>query len=212
MGEGRRANISRSPAPSPTRFTIGVADPENRLSCHFPRRRLSAEELRDAMLAVSGRLDLEAGGAERHGAGRSRSWWTCSTSRRSGRSPADAAEHRSPVDLPDRQAEPAIAVPGDLRRPRRCSRAAPGGESSTHAPQALEMLNGTAVERPRCRVRPPLAGASRDPEHPSTERTGSPSAAADALERDLSLDFLRDQPLDEFALALFNLNGFVYVP
>jgi mono/diheme cytochrome c family protein len=39
------------------------ADPENRLLSHFPRRRLSAEELRDAMLAVSGGLDLTAGGS-----------------------------------------------------------------------------------------------------------------------------------------------------
>jgi cytochrome c553 len=37
-------------------------DPDNRLLSHFPRRRLAAEELRDAMLAVSGQLDRTAGG------------------------------------------------------------------------------------------------------------------------------------------------------
>ena len=31
-------------------------------------------------------------------------------------------------------------------------------------------------------------------------------------ERQLSLRFVRQQPLSEFALALFNLNGFLYVP
>jgi hypothetical protein len=31
-------------------------------------------------------------------------------------------------------------------------------------------------------------------------------------ERELSLRFLRDQPLEEFALAVINLNEFVYVP
>jgi hypothetical protein len=31
-------------------------------------------------------------------------------------------------------------------------------------------------------------------------------------ERALSLAFLREQPLKEFTLALFNLNEFLYVP
>jgi hypothetical protein len=37
-------------------------DPDNRLLRSFPRRRLDAEALRDAMLAVSGELDRRAGG------------------------------------------------------------------------------------------------------------------------------------------------------
>jgi hypothetical protein len=40
------------------------ADPENRQLSWFPRRRLSAEELRDAVLAVSGQLDREPGTTE----------------------------------------------------------------------------------------------------------------------------------------------------
>ena len=39
-----------------------AADPENRLWHHHPRRRLEAEAIRDAMLAVSGRLDRTLGG------------------------------------------------------------------------------------------------------------------------------------------------------
>ena len=38
------------------------ADPENRLLWRMNRRRLDAEALRDAMLTVSGKLDLRAGG------------------------------------------------------------------------------------------------------------------------------------------------------
>ena len=41
--------------------TSNSSDPENRWLSHFPRRRLSAEELRDAVLAVSGQLDRQAG-------------------------------------------------------------------------------------------------------------------------------------------------------
>ncbi|MGE5191340.1 MAG: DUF1553 domain-containing protein [Deltaproteobacteria bacterium] len=40
------------------------ADPENRLLSWFPQRRLSAEEVRDAVLAVSGQLDREPGTSE----------------------------------------------------------------------------------------------------------------------------------------------------
>jgi hypothetical protein len=38
-------------------------DPDNRTLWHFDRRRLDAEEFRDAMLKVSGTLDLKAGGS-----------------------------------------------------------------------------------------------------------------------------------------------------
>jgi hypothetical protein len=39
-----------------------ATDPENRLWHHYPRRRLEAESIRDAMLAISGRLDPTIGG------------------------------------------------------------------------------------------------------------------------------------------------------
>lgn len=39
-----------------------AADPENRLHWRFDRRRLEAEEIRDSILAVSGRLDRTLGG------------------------------------------------------------------------------------------------------------------------------------------------------
>ena len=39
----------------------GPADPENRWLSHYSRRRLTAEELRDSLLMVSGQLDLSAG-------------------------------------------------------------------------------------------------------------------------------------------------------
>ncbi len=42
---------------------VQPADPANRLLASFPRRRLAAEEMRDAMLAASGTLDLAPGGS-----------------------------------------------------------------------------------------------------------------------------------------------------
>ena len=44
-------------------------DPENRLMSHFPRQRLSIEEIRDAYLAMGGDLDLTMGGTLDPGVG-----------------------------------------------------------------------------------------------------------------------------------------------
>ncbi len=44
-------------------------DPDNRLLTHYPRRRLDAEQLRDAILAVNGNLELTQFGPNIEGAG-----------------------------------------------------------------------------------------------------------------------------------------------
>ncbi len=53
------ATWKQSSQPSPEALAV---DPENRLLSHWPRRRLEAEAIRDAMLAVAGRLDPAVGG------------------------------------------------------------------------------------------------------------------------------------------------------
>ncbi|HEX5103887.1 MAG TPA: PSD1 and planctomycete cytochrome C domain-containing protein, partial [Pirellulaceae bacterium] len=62
MRNAKWETASISATPHSALRTPHSSDPDNRLLWRFPRRRLSAEELRDAMLAVAGRLNLESGG------------------------------------------------------------------------------------------------------------------------------------------------------
>ena len=74
----------RQASRSPDAKLNHAKDPDDRLLWQFPRRRLSAEELRDAMLAAADRLNLKAGGESV--SCRSTSIWCSSfTTRRSGR-------------------------------------------------------------------------------------------------------------------------------
>ena len=41
---------------------LALVDPNNRLLSHFPRRRMTSEQLRDSMLAITGELVSDAGG------------------------------------------------------------------------------------------------------------------------------------------------------
>jgi mono/diheme cytochrome c family protein len=209
--------LSRTYRQSSRRETAAEAearksDPENRLLGRFNRRRLSAEEIRDAMLAVSGRLNLRAGGP-------------------SVIVPADPElvrllykpvqwkVSRSPDEY-DRRSIYLIAK-RNLRLPffetfdapallTSCARR----ESSTHAPQALELLNGTlsndlAVAFAGRLERESGGDLSRLVDHAFRLALGRPPTEA---ERTLATQFLRDQSPREFALAMFNLNGFLYVP
>ncbi|MBI3865881.1 MAG: DUF1553 domain-containing protein, partial [Planctomycetia bacterium] len=187
-------------------------DPENRWLAHFKRRRLSAEEVRDAMLAVSGRLNVKAGGpsvvvpvdAELVGLLYKPSQWAVT---------ADPREH-------DRRSVYLIAK-RNLRLPFFESLDAPAlqtscarRESSTHSPQALELLNGgLSNDLARAlanRLERECDGApERIVERAFLLALGRPPTAA---EKARSLMFLQEQPVGEFALAMFNLNGFLYAP
>jgi hypothetical protein len=86
-------------------------------------------------------------------------------------------------------------------------------ESSTHALQALELLNGTLANK--------LAEAFADRLH--KEAGADPKAQVElayrlaagrepsAKENELAVNFLKTGSLKEFALAVFNLNAFLYV-
>jgi hypothetical protein len=187
-------------------------DPENRLLGHFPRRRLEAEEIRDAMLAVSGRLNRRVGGPsvmvrvdpELVDLLYKPSQWKVTP---------DPAEH-------DRRSIYLVAK-RNLRLPflevfdaPTTLASCPRRESSTHAPQALELLNGRLsnelAETFAGRLERETGGEpERLVERAFLLAIGRPPTPE---ERSLALAFLREQPTREFALALFNLNGFLYVP
>ncbi len=186
-------------------------DPDNRLLWRFNRRRLHAEELRDAMLAVAGVLDTRMFGKnvivpvedELVELLYKPSQWEVTPARREHlrRSIYLFAKRnlRLPFmevfDLPDQQTS--------------CARR----ESSTHAPQALELLNG--------RLSNELAAAfarrlEREAGEDDGERvrlayrlaTGRPPTAQELA---LGVAFLEQGSMKELALAIFNLNAFLHV-
>ncbi|HUE74628.1 MAG TPA: DUF1553 domain-containing protein, partial [Pirellulaceae bacterium] len=63
-GERERGRGGEISSPTPPLSSPPLAsDPDNRLLSQFPRRRLTAEEIRDSILLVSGQLDSKMGGS-----------------------------------------------------------------------------------------------------------------------------------------------------
>ena len=193
--------------------TAMTLDPENRLLWHFRPRRLAAEEIRDAMLAVSGRLNPLRGGpsvmlpvdAEQVRLLYKPSQWTVTkdTEEHNRRSIYLVAKRNLRLPFMETFDQPDLLSS--------CGRR----ESSTHAPQALELLNGKFANE--------LAGAlaARLTREAGTEPARiveraywlAVGRAPTPQEKKLSLDFLRTSPpLAEFALAMFNLNAFLHAP
>jgi uncharacterized protein DUF1553/uncharacterized protein DUF1549 len=202
---------SAPPSDSALKTLALTKDPENRLLWRFNRQRLEAEQIRDAILAVSGTLNPKQGGPsvmvpieqELVKLLYKPSQW------RPAKDPAEYTRRsvyliakrnlRLPFmevfDAPDLQ----------VSCPRR--------ESSTHAPQALELLNGVFTnEQAEALARRLEAEAG-----PNLRKqidlgyrlvAGRP---ARPKEIQMALEFLRTQPKREFALALLNLNSFLYV-
>lgn len=201
----RQSSVARNPAKSQR------VDPDDRLLSHFPRRRLSAEEIRDAMLSASGQLNLKAGGpsvivpveADLVNQLYDPPQWAVTP---------DVEEHRrrsiyltvkrnlnlpfaQVFDQPDSQ----------ISCPRR--------ETSTHALQALELLNGKLSNQLANALAERLTRDCGDDRSRQVERAFrlTTGRAPSERERVLSLEFVRTQPLREFSLSMFNLNAFMYV-
>ncbi|MBL8179859.1 MAG: DUF1553 domain-containing protein [Bryobacterales bacterium] len=200
----------RQSAASPMEAAAAAKDPDNTLLWKHSIRRLDAEQIRDAMLAVSGRLNAKAGGPsviipveqELVDLLYKPSQWAVTK---------DIAEHdrrtiylihkrnlRLPMmevfDAPDMQIS--------------CARR----ESSTHAPQALELLNGDfANSMARSFATRLDKEAATQAEQVDLAYRLAAGRLPNAKEKAAALRFLAKQPLSEFAVALLNLNSFLYV-
>src|SRR5262245_2880588 len=186
-------------------------DPDNRLLSHFPRRRLTAEEVRDSMLAVSGRLHGRFGGESIMPPVKKElvdllydpaQWQVTPDKRQHDRRSVYLVAKRN-LRLPFLEV---FDQPDSLTS---CARR----QSSTHAPQALEMLNGDLASDLATAFAEQLKeNAGENPiqliDRAFQLAAGRPPTAA---EQKLALTFLKNQPLEEFALAMFNLNAFLYV-
>ncbi|WP_254513812.1 PSD1 and planctomycete cytochrome C domain-containing protein [Anatilimnocola floriformis] len=197
------------------RKTQETLDPENRLLWKFNRRRLSAEELRDAMLATAGRLNLQVGGSSVmlpvdeqlvNQLYKPSQWQVARPAQHDRRSLYLITKRNLRLPFLETFDGPALLAS--------CARR----ESSTHAPQALELLNGSTSNElaksfaTRLSSFAPRKNASSPSETVKAAFQLALGREPTAKELQTSLEFLAEGTLEEFALALFNLNDFAYVP
>ena len=200
----------RQDSRSANETAYATKDPENKWLWKANRRRLEAEEIRDTMLAISGRLNTKAGGPSVMVAidpelikdlKRPQYWVPTRDKTEHDRRTIYMIYKRNLI-LPFMQV---FDSPDTLIS---CARR----DQSTHAPQALELLNGTVSNDLAVSLAKRLTGTPR-------ERVDSAfKLAAGRLpnerERLLSLKYLDDpdpSAATEFALSLFNSNAFLYV-
>lgn len=186
-------------------------DPSNRLLWRFPRRRLSGEEIRDAMLSAAGVLNTKMGGesvilpVEQQLVDQlyKPSQWEVTD---------DTNEHyrRSIYLLAKRNLRlPFMEVFDQPSAQTSC----PERGQSTHARQALELLNGEMTNQiSQLFARRLTRIAGEDSEAVVTVAYQSvASRLPSALELKISRQFIDEVGIGEFALAMFNINSFLYV-
>jgi hypothetical protein len=199
---------------SPIEKVAMEKDSENALLWKFSHRRLEAEELRDAMLSVAGRLNLKAGGPSFMPpidpdlvlSLKRPQYWVATRDKSEYDRRTLYMIYKRNLRLPF---EEVFDAPDTLLS---CARR----EQSTHAPQALELLNGqTSNELAAAfanRIVKERTATGERIDYAWRLATGRTPTAA---ERALAMKFLAGQPDDlrvkEFALAVFNLNAFLYV-
>jgi hypothetical protein len=201
----------RQSSQSPLEAKAQEIDAGNDLLWRFTARRLDAEQIRDSMLLVAGRLNLKQGGPsvivpvdpELVNLLYKPSQWSVSKEDREHDRRSIYLIYKRNLRLPMLE----VFDAPDLQIS--CARR----ESSTHAPQALELLNGDFANSMAKSFAARLdkeAGSSlsRQVELAYRLTTGR---RPNAKERAVALAFLKTQPLSEFSLAMLNLNSFLYV-
>ncbi len=202
----------RQASRNPDADTRGMqTDAGNRLLWRGPLRRLSAEEVRDAMLAASGELNLGYGGKSVMLPAEEAlvdllydpTQWRVAD---------DPAQHRrrSVYLIAKRNLRlPFMEVFDQPALLTSCARR----ETSTHAPQSLELLNGSLANELAERFAARLQLEAGDGLEQLIERAYLLAASRRPTAREFHLahEFLAGNPLREFALAMFNLNSFLYV-
>jgi hypothetical protein len=182
-------------------------DPTNTLFGRMNRLRLEGEIIRDALLAVSGRLNVKAGGlsvfppipAEAVSSGKE---WKASL---------DPADHvrRSVYIFARRNVRFPFLEPFDIPD---SNQSCPQRERSTTAPQALALLNASdvAAAAKALAARLEKDAGTADERITLAYRLTLGRLPNDA-ERRLSRTFVAEAPLSELCRALFNVNEFVYL-
>jgi cytochrome c553 len=186
---------------------LSPKDPENQLFGRMNRRRLEGEVIRDSLLAVSGRLNLEMGGAGVFppipaDALKGARGWTAS---------ADPKDHaRRSVYIFSRR---------NLRFPflevfdaPDSNASCPERGRSTTAPQSLTLLNAGEVMTAARITAERISGETKIPAEQATllYRVALGRKPTER-ERTLATEFLSKSPLTELCRAVFNLNSFVYL-
>ncbi|AGA30811.1 PSD1 and planctomycete cytochrome C domain-containing protein [Singulisphaera acidiphila] len=208
----------------PDHESYSKQDADNRLVWRALRRRQDAEALRDAMLSVSGQLDLRVGGPSFQPVINPEALEGLSNSKTyAAPSPASEQGRRSLYMYSRRSLVHPLMTTFDF-----CDTTQPCGERdiSVVAPQALALLNGAFVHEQSRRVADlVLASASQDRAAPVEgawrrvlARSPSKTELAAALEHveRQSLRFRDDPEVDTLALAslchvLINSNEFIFV-
>jgi hypothetical protein len=199
---------------SPIEKVAAEKDSENALVWKFSHRRLEAEEIRDAMLAVSARLNFKSGGpsfmvpidADLVLSLKRPQYWVATRDKSEYDRRTLYMIYKRNLRLPFVEV---FDAPDTLLS---CARR----EQSTHAPQALELLNGQTSNDLASSF---AARILKERDTPAARIDYAWRLAAGRLptadEKALALKFVGDSAdpakVKEFALAVFNLNAFLYV-